>query len=367
MPRPRKNQLSHRDRIVRALTEEIVAGHWAVGDKLPSLETLAARFKTSQFPVVQAVKILSENGYVATRKGSGMFVRDRPSDLKMHDSVMLCMSPTGHVFAQLTGLLCRRLHDLGLFASVLDITHGDKCELLRQALYSEARFIIGNFGASTPFSVLEPEALARKHVIAAVAWEAPWSDAPVHRLLVDHSAGMRQVVQHLWEAGHRRILLAGTPNMLENAANWDGQGDCPPHLNVQGTGLAGCWSRRGGRVTAFVCHHERAHGPACDEKALLALLDGPEAPTAVVGLRDVDAWDVQAVLQRHQRALLQRLTFFGDGDTPWSQMAQPPFSSQNWNLEQIADLAVGIIRDVEAGKVFKKPVFHLVAPRLVVR
>jgi len=110
-------------------------------------------------------------------------------------------------------------------------------------------------------------------------------------------------------------------------------------------------------MISLVCHHGRTDGPACDEDRLCA---------AVVGLRDVDTWDVRETLRRLRPEALDRLTFVGDGDTPWSQTSHPPFTTLNWNLDQIADLTCGIIRDIEAGKVFKKPVLRLIPPRLMV-
>ena len=87
----------------------------------------------------------------------------------------------------------------------------------------------------------------------------------------------------------------------------------------------------------------------------------------MVGLRDVDAWDVRESLRRFCPESLQRLTFVGNADTPWSRVSYPPFTTLNWNLEEIADLTCGIIRDIEAGKSFARPVVRLIPPRLVVR
>jgi DNA-binding LacI/PurR family transcriptional regulator len=117
----------------------------------------------------------------------------------------------------------------------------------------------------------------------------------------------------------------------------------------------------------LTCQFGRPKGPAFDETELVGILAGRDAPTAVVGLRDVDAWCVREDLRENWPEALERLTFVGDGDTPWSQTSHPPFTTLNWNLDRIADLAAGIIRAVQAGKTFKKPVAHLIPPRLVAR
>ncbi len=364
MSRPPKHQLSHRDQIATALTADIVSGRRVPGAKLPSLRWLAKQFHTGRTPVEQAIAILAAQGYVLTRQGAGVFVRDARPGLSLSDSVLLCMSTTGHVYGDLTRLLCDRLNTLGLLPTLLDPSRAN-ADTVRRAQYSDARFMVACTGATFPLA--EARTIGNKHMIAVLTWEFDTLLDCVHRILVDHAAGMRLLADHLWAAGHRRVLLAGTPNMITHAAEWDGQDPCPLSLNVQGTGFATFWIRRGGHAIPFHCHHERQHGPACEMGALLAIMAAPNAPTAVVGLRDVDAWDVKSALRRHSPLAFERVAFFGSGDTPWSQNAKPPFSSLNWNLEQIADLTVGIIRDVQAGKVFKKPVVRMIAPRFVER
>lgn len=368
MSRGRTSRISYRTQIYEALREEIRSGRRAPGAKTPSLRSLAARFKASVFPVRHAMARLEAEGYVIRRHGSGVYVQHRPPEFRMTDSAMLCMDATGHVFSDLAALLHERLHDLGLFASVLDVAHGDAHDLLRRAQYSEARFIILHAGRYFPFAALDPKALAHKHLIAVITWESPLFLDRVHRVLVDHVAGSAAMIRHLWSGDHRHVLLAGPDDMLACSGSWDGRGPCPITLNVPGAGFAGRWRRRGGRVTTLVCTHDRADGrPACDAERLLAVMNGRQAPSAVVGFRDVDAWDVREILRRRQPETLDRLSFVGYGDTPWSQTSHPPFTTQNWNLTEVADVTQEIIRDIEAGKVFKKPITRLIAPLLVIR
>lgn len=367
MARPAMGHISHRDQILKTLTAEIVDGRRTVGSRLPSLRSLATRFQTGIFPVRQAIAALMEQGHVETRHGSGVFVRDRPPELNMADSAMLCIEATGHVFGDLAHLLHDRLHTIGMFASTLDMGHDNGADLLRRAQYSASRFLLIHAGGHFPFDALDASALQRKHVIAVVAWESETLLDQVHRILVDPVAASRLVAEHLWAAGHRHVLLTGPDNMIARASVWDGRGECPPQLNVQGATFAGLWARRGGRVTPFPCAHIFGKGSPCDEDHLLAIMASRNAPRAVVGMRDVDAWDVREALRRIDPESLKRMTFIGDGDTPWSQTSYPPFTTLNWKLDEVADLATGIIRDIEAGKVFNAPVVRMVTPRLVVR
>ena len=362
----RETNVNYRDQVFEVLHDEIVSGILPPGLKMPSIRALSQRFQISVFPIRQAVERLEELGYVVRRHGSGTYVQERPVELKMSDSAVLCMEATGHLHGDLTHLLLDRLHDLGLFASVMDTSHSDAGELLARALYSDARFLITHAGGGFPFPALKPGALAGKHLIAVVSWESSSLLDRVHRIPVDHVAGSRQVADHLWSAGHRHVLVCGPNNMIARAAEWDGDGECPPELHVQGAGFAPAWTKHGGRLTPFVCQHE-AEGPACDEARLLALLEQPDPPTAVFGLRDVDAWDLKTVLHARRPESLDHLAFIGNGDTPWSQAAHPPFSTLNWNLEQVAALTGRLIRRIMDGKAPRSPVVETVTPVLVLR
>ncbi len=61
------------------LRRAIETGRWRPGDRLPSLEMIAAEFKVSVVTVRQAVALLRQDGLLVSRHGVGTFV---PSDLK---------------------------------------------------------------------------------------------------------------------------------------------------------------------------------------------------------------------------------------------------------------------------------------------
>lgn len=69
-PRPPFQQLA------AVLREEIHAGRYAPGAQLPSGSELAKQFKVARQTVQNAIKELRLEGLVASRQGSGVFVRD---------------------------------------------------------------------------------------------------------------------------------------------------------------------------------------------------------------------------------------------------------------------------------------------------
>jgi GntR family transcriptional regulator len=65
-------------RIREALRQEIEARRYPPGSPLPSQRLLAERFGVTLMTVRQAIGLLEEEGVVATRQGSGTYVRQRP-------------------------------------------------------------------------------------------------------------------------------------------------------------------------------------------------------------------------------------------------------------------------------------------------
>ncbi len=80
--------------IAGTLTEEIAAGHYRPGDRLPTEAELAARFGVNRHTVRHALAALAERGLVHSRQGAGVFVAQRPTDyplgrrVRFHQNVL---------------------------------------------------------------------------------------------------------------------------------------------------------------------------------------------------------------------------------------------------------------------------------------
>ncbi|NHB75258.1 phosphonate metabolism transcriptional regulator PhnF [Rhodobacter calidifons] len=66
--------------IAATLRAEIAAGHYRPGDRLPTEAALSARFGVNRHTVRHALSALAEAGLVHSRRGSGVFVAQRPTD-----------------------------------------------------------------------------------------------------------------------------------------------------------------------------------------------------------------------------------------------------------------------------------------------
>jgi GntR family phosphonate transport system transcriptional regulator len=66
--------------IAEALRDEIAAGAWRTGDKLPSEADLARRFGVNRHTLRRGLAALAEDGLVRPRRGAGVYVAPPPAD-----------------------------------------------------------------------------------------------------------------------------------------------------------------------------------------------------------------------------------------------------------------------------------------------
>lgn len=69
-----------RGSVAEALRDDLAAGRFRPGDRLPSEADLAARFGVHRHTVREALKRLGREGLVASRRGAGTFVLAPPAD-----------------------------------------------------------------------------------------------------------------------------------------------------------------------------------------------------------------------------------------------------------------------------------------------
>ncbi|CAG2128704.1 HTH-type transcriptional regulator LutR [Cupriavidus numazuensis] len=74
LPRP----ASLANRIAQSLREDIAAGRFATGARLPAESALAGTFGVSRPIVREAIALLKADGILVTRKGAGAYVSDTP-------------------------------------------------------------------------------------------------------------------------------------------------------------------------------------------------------------------------------------------------------------------------------------------------
>src|SRR3954462_12102363 len=83
------------DRVFRALSESIVSGRYAPGEKLPTQRALAADLGVNMAPVREAVKRLEQLRPIDVRHGDAMRVADWRATSGLDAAVPLLFRPDG--------------------------------------------------------------------------------------------------------------------------------------------------------------------------------------------------------------------------------------------------------------------------------
>ncbi|MCX7934483.1 MAG: GntR family transcriptional regulator [Planctomycetota bacterium] len=336
-----KIESTQREKISSFLFKSICEGRYKAGESIPPLRKLARDFGTSTFPVRQAVSQLEKRGLLVRRHGSGVYVAANIPKMDFCDAVALVLDASGHIFGDLCRLLANNLRSQNRVALTLPWGNPETRQTMEQAARSGTRFFIVRGEHFFPFGWFTEGPLSQAHLIAVLVCDCFVPEMKVHRAIVDHAAAGRNVAEHLLANGHRGLLVIGTPDMLEAAETRT------VALAAFGHELLRTWRESHRPLQMLPSVRDAAGEYQVNVVQLLGILRSAGAPTAIVGLRDFDAWQAQDAIRRAAPELLPRLEIFGYGDTPWSRAAQPPFSTVNWNLEEIAAKACDIVQTLQ--------------------
>ncbi|WP_404996593.1 FadR/GntR family transcriptional regulator [Caldifermentibacillus hisashii] len=89
--------------IYNQILSRILKGEFKVGDKLPTERELCEQFGVSRAPVRQALSALELNGYIYSRQGEGVYIKNNqpPNDQSNPDHVLESVSPEDIVEARM--------------------------------------------------------------------------------------------------------------------------------------------------------------------------------------------------------------------------------------------------------------------------
>ena len=353
-------------RIYERLRDDITSPDQAPGQRMASMRSMAKRLGASISTIQQVMRQLEADGYVELQHGAGAFVTSCHRPITMADTVTLCMQARGHLWSDLTALVMDALTQHGRIGVLLDLggvghSTAENEALVRRMAHSESSTMIVHAGGHFPFDIFKTPGMERKTVIAILAWGSALEWPGLHRVLHDRDAGAHLAADHLWSLGHRHVLVLGTSSQIRDLP------DGKPYDDSPGAAFVTEWTARGGQW----CSHESLPIPGgrymrLDEGAFLAHFQGSNAPTAIFGCRDYDVWLAQNLLQHRSPDLLRNVAMVGYGNTPWSEAAQPAFTTIDFDLERIVSDAMEVMKHVDAGSAPAGTLIR-VAPRLIVR
>lgn len=157
---------------------------------------------------------------------------------------------------------------------------------------------------------------------------------PGNTVSADHWQAGMQIARHLYDLGHRRILLIGNN----------------PASNVQNDRIGGIKSALDPTVTTEVLWIERIeaqNGAGC----LLGLADkARQGFTAFAAISDLPALRALTELQQAGISVPDCVSVTGFDDLIWSSVVTPGITTMRMDVAAIADIAVGALIDaIEKG------------------
>ena len=171
-------------------------------------------------------------------------------------------------------------------------------------------------------------------------------------LTTDGFGGGQQVAEHLYQYGHRKIVMIAYRNPLYNIEQ-----------RIAGffSGLRSCGMEASEADSLIRVDNDKE---AASE--LLARLNSADPPTAVFAVNDTMALNLMDALEQAGRTIPDDVSIVGFDDDPMAVRARPPLTTVSLKKRDIGAVSARLVLDRLAQS--DKPVVHQVQPtRLVVR
>jgi LacI family transcriptional regulator len=185
-----------------------------------------------------------------------------------------------------------------------------------------------------------------------VAYGHPKGPMEVPYIGVDGTAGMRKLVAHLVERGHRRIaFVSAPPDLIIQADRYAGYRDGLAEANIdwdESLTVEGDLTRAGGYQAG---------------QQLLAL---PNRPTAIIGINDLTAIGVMRAASEVGLVVGPDLAVAGFDGLEDAAQTDPPLTTLNQPVYDIARRVVGMLLKIVGGEALAEP-HLLLQPELIVR
>jgi LacI family transcriptional regulator len=356
------------EEISRVLRDEILAGRFGVGGRIPSEAQLVRRFGVSRPTVGRALQTLGEENLIERRAGSGTFVREaggRPGNV-VSSSLALLVPDLGNteIFQAIAGEIASlaRVHDYNLvwggsaqpkLDSDTSLNHGK--ELCEQFIASR---VSGVF--FTPYELVPGKEEGNRQIatdlreagVPVVLLDRDLTPFPGRSgfdlVGTDNFAGGFLLGEHLVKLGCRDVRFVTRPGSA-------------PTVQARIAGVREALGRHGvvprpGWV---------GEGEPADARFVSKLMRKP-VPEAVVCANDHTAALLLQVLSRRGAVVPRDLRVVGFDDVRFSTLVSPPLTTVAQPCREIAVAAFALMMELQADPTL--PPRHVtLTPRLVVR
>ncbi|MCB1132524.1 MAG: GntR family transcriptional regulator, partial [Verrucomicrobiae bacterium] len=322
--------------IAASLREEVLAGRYGTDGRMPSEAQLVARFGVSRPTIAKALRLLSDEGLVERRAGSGSFVKKGgKSEASARGKWLAFLVPNlgnTEIFQMIGGEIgsLARMHEYGLIWGGSDHPPGaprspSMEQLCRQFI---DRNVAGVFFA--PYELLETAdeanhemaVMLRDAGIPVVLLDRDLTNFP-HRsdfdlVGVDNFAGGYLMAEHLIKLGCRTIRFVARPRSAST-------------VDARLAGVREALSRHN-----LPCDAGMLRIGVLEDPAFVRDLTTINLPDAYVCANDHTAAMLMQALQRAKVRLPEQVRVVGFDDVKFATLVTPPLTTIQQPCREIA-------------------------------
>ncbi len=323
----------------------IASGEYPPSSVLPSEVELAEHFSVNRMTMRKALGLLCEEGVLKRYQGKGTVVIGPIGGADLAD--VLYIGPVeAHLFNNIVRAAQRQAQQRGVRFQTLETPRSDDSAWQATlAVYAEnaGGFIV----AAESYPIVHKTLSSLKRPVVVVGDEPPKGltlPPGTACVLADQMRAIRVAMEHLLELGHRRILLAEGDANPAGAQIGARQGDraYPEPLATYYGAYRGVLATHGVADWEGVVNcYQEVEGVVLD--SILAFLQAPDRPTAVVCQPDFRARGIYAVAALAGLRIPEDLSVIGINDTPWCPALSPALSSVNVGESLMGRLAMDIL------------------------
>jgi len=357
-------KISKKSLISQTIAEWIDSGRYVCGDRLPTEPELMAQFSVSRIVIRQAMDMLEERKLLQRRQGAGTFVLPRPvktTTLQIAVMLPLVQGYSGAYQFILEGIereaslrghtvvLCNHRNDINVALDYL----------------SRIRSLNINSGILVPMEVTDYEVVNRQLLREA-------EKNGMTMVLVDKIVrggfkrctsfvggngydGIRSIVHHLAELGHRRIGCIMTRPGFGATERLKGFMDAMEEYKLDLDPSLVC------STPEDVTIAEEGRKAACH------LLEMPNRPTAVVCLHDWIARNFYQEAKIRGIKIPNDISVAGFDDLPFAHELTPPLTTVRQPLDEIGRVAIEMLLEHQNGNFTGRTDYRYLATKLIVR
>lgn len=320
LARDRRNREFLYRQLAEIIDKEISSGKFKPGERLPSMDDLAAMYAVNKVTVRRALADLSAAGLIYSVPAQGTYVSDRPRAPKFAAknpvltvgllSYLMVPGNTGLYHMEIIQGMREELSKLQANLVILPVRHVEPQVRIADQLAA------ANLDAVIYLGMFESVALRRMLEVGPPGILVDFSlrGAQVDTILLDNRGGAFQAMEHLISLGHRKIaIILGQEDQVATKERLDGAFEAAEQAGIARDSIrmvTGDFQREGGY------------------RAMAEIINSGDLPTAAFCFNDeMAAGALQALHSLTPLTVPRDMSVVGFDDTAWATATQPPLTT----------------------------------------